>query len=108
MELSILNTATPPIFLRDSYILDIINNDPGQATNTSVDLIFPNNLVITDTGDCIINNGSGSLTWAVGVLGNGNSDQCIFGVEIILPGEVDRYRRIRSQPLCDGEQYSHH
>ncbi len=90
LELSISNTAQPPIFPGDdySYLLDIVNNGPGIAANTQVDIVFARQLRLSDAGGCVVDNGDGSLSWAVGELQPLANAQCIFDAEVLLPGTI--------------------
>ena len=90
LVLSIANTATPPVFpgAEYSYIVDIMNNGPGIAANTTVDIQIPINLNVIDTGGCVIDNGDGSLSWTVGTLDPSAGDQCVFDVQVFLAGTI--------------------
>ncbi len=90
LALTITNSAITPLLPGNnySYELIIINNGPGIAANTLVDVSTPNNIVLISNGGCISDNGDGTLTWNAGTLDSGMNDQCVFDVEVLFPGVI--------------------
>ncbi len=90
LQLDISNNALPPLMpgATFDYTLDLTNNGPGTATNSSVLINLPNQLTVTGMPACIINNGNGTLTWNAGDLAPAAMAQCVFSVQVNLPGTI--------------------
>ncbi len=89
LALSISNTAMAPVELGDSYryVIDLINNGPGDAVNSIVTIEVPNGLAVTMPG-CFNDGGNGIITWQAGLLNVGESAQCEFEVQVLFTGQI--------------------